>query len=356
VKRARRSAPTSAAPTSAAPASGGAREPARGFYLLIHQLPPKPAYLRAKIGTRLARAGGVALKNSVYVLPERDDCLEDLQWIAQEARDGGGEAYVCRAEFLAGVSDDALRERFRGQASSAYETLKAEVAGALSELRRRGGAAGEDTAALRLRFRKRLVEIAKIDFFGAAAREEAQTLIDALEARARAGERKEAPAPGARRADLVGRVWVTRRDVHVDRLASAWLIRRFVDPGARFRFVEAGRGRPGAGEIGFDMVGGEFSHEGDRCTFETLMLRLGIGDPALTPIAEIVHDIDLKDAKYGRPETPGVERLIDGLIAREADDQARLSSGFALLEGLYASFGGRTEKAPAKAGPRRRGR
>lgn len=328
------------------------------WYLLIHQLPPKPAYLRAKIGHRLARVGGIALKNSVYVLPERDDCLEDFQWIAQEAAAGGGGAYVCRVEFLAGIGSAALEARFRRQATEAYEALKRDVTAALEAARKaRGAADGEDRAVALARLRRARDEIAEVDFFGVAAGKEVETMLRALEERIR----PQGPARRRPKASdlsrLVGRTWVTRRDPKVDRLASAWLIRRFVDPGARFRFVDARRETPRPGEIGFDMVGGEFTHEGERCTFEVLLGRLRASDPALRHVAEIVHDVDLKDDKFGRPDAAGVQALVKGLIHAHTEDEDRLAAGLDLFDHLYASFSGRPAGRPAgRTAPSRRGR
>ena len=329
--------------------------PAR-WLLLIHQLPPKPLYLRAKIRNRLARVGAFALKNSVYVLPERDDCLEDLQWIAQEAVAGGGEAFVCRAELVAGVSTEALVAHFRRAADAAYAELKREISRALERgAAARGSSAAEAQAPAEAgRFRKRFQEIAAIDFYPAASGREVEAMLRKLEARiARAGE-AEGPR-GRHRTGLKGRTWVTRRDPHVDRLASAWLVRRFVDPRARFRFIDAQREQPKPREIGFDMVGGEFTHEGDRCTFETLRTRLGIVDPALQPIAEIVHDIDLKDSRYGRPDTVGFHQVVQGLIRAHPDDEGRLARALALFDDLYASFRGPAAKRAAPGGRKARG-
>jgi hypothetical protein len=134
--------------------------------------------------------------------------------------------------------------------------------------------------------------------------------------------------------------------VKVDRIASAWLVRRYIDPSAPFRFVDPGDAATEAGELRFDMAGGDFSHEGERCTFEILLLRAGVEDPALVPIAEIVHDIDLKDGKYGRPDVPGVRQLIDGIVAAHESDEERLERGFALFDDLAASF---RKAAPPKA-------
>jgi hypothetical protein len=311
---------------------------ARRWYLLVHQLPPKPAYLRAKIGHRLARVGGIALKNSVYVLPERDDCLEDLQWIAQEAVAGGGEAFVLRAEFLAGVTDSALQERFRRQATEVYEELKGDVRRALDATRADAGETGRDPGTL-LRLKKRLDELVEVDFFGVPIRKEVEAMLQALESRVH-GTTKGTRGRPAARSRLVGRTWVTRRDPKVDRLASAWLIRRFVDPGARFRFLDPKREGLRPGEIGFDMVGGEFTHEGDHCTFEVLLARLGLREAALRQVAEVVHDIDLKDGKFGRPDAAGVQQLVRGLVQAHADDEARLTAGLGLFDHLYLSFSG----------------
>jgi hypothetical protein len=143
------------------------------------------------------------------------------------------------------------------------------------------------------------------------------------------------------------RTWVTRKGVFVDRIASAWLIRRFVDPDARFRFVDPETYRPMPGELRFDMFEGEFTHEGDRCTFETLQHRFGLeNDPALTAIAEVVHDIDLKDAKYERPDTPGIETLLTGIVRNTPNDEARIEHGGALFGALYESARG-APSAPA---------
>jgi len=305
------------------------------WYVLVHQLPPRPLYLRAKVRQRLARVGALALKNSVYVLPARPECLEDLQWIAQEAETGGGEAFVCAASFLSGVEDGALVRRFREERSAQYREWAAEA--------RRTLRAGTEEG--RQRLRKRWRELRAIDFFDAPAGREAQAMLKALERHA-TGTRGGGTAPVAR--DLAGKVWVTRRDVHVDRIATAWLVRRFLDARARFRFIDPAREQPRPAEIGFDMVGGRFTHEGDRCTFETVLARVGGSDRALEEVGEIVHDLDLKDDKYGRTEAAGVRQLLAGLYATEPDDETRLTRGAALFDALYASF------ATSGASPRRK--
>jgi hypothetical protein len=141
-----------------------------------------------------------------------------------------------------------------------------------------------------------------------------------------------------RREELRGRIWVTRKGVHIDRIGSAWLVRRFVDPDARFKFVPARGYQPEPSEVRFDMFQAEFTHEGELCTFEVLVTRLGLDDPALRPIAEIIHDIDLKDEKYGRPEAAGIDRLVAGLAMGHRDDEDRLARGAAMFDDLYEYF------------------
>jgi hypothetical protein len=143
--------------------------------------------------------------------------------------------------------------------------------------------------------------------------------------------------------ELRGRTWVTRPDVHIDRLASAWFIRRFIDPKARFRFEDA-KGARQEGDIRFDMVGGDFTHEEDRCTLETLVRRVGLPDKGVRAIAEIVHDLDLKEEKFARPETAGVRTMLDGVIARFPDDQARIERALTVFDDLHEALGSRTRR------------
>jgi hypothetical protein len=161
--------------------------------------------------------------------------------------------------------------------------------------------------------------------------------VSGMEARMKPTVDTPEPARQAlRRDEYRGRTWVTRTGIKVDRMASAWLIRKFIDPEARFEFVPAKGYQPGRGELRFDMFEAEFTHEGDLCTFEVLIERFGLDDPALRAIAEIVHDIDVKDAKYGREEAAGVGHVVAGIAAAHPDDEARLARGSALFDDLYA--------------------
>lgn len=233
----------------------------RRWLLLIHQLPPKPDYVRVKVRRRLQKLGAALLKNSVYVLPWSEEALEDFQWLAKEIEGEGGDATICGASFLGGVSD------------------------------------------------------ADVEALLAANRSAAE------------------PRAGAAAA-VEGATWVTRRGVFIDRIASAWLIRRFIDPRATFKFV-ANDYRAREGELRFDMYRGEYTHVADRCTFETLLVEFALDDPALVAIGEIVHDLDLKDDKYGRAEAAGVGAVVRGIALAIEDDAERLNRGRPIFDGLY---------------------
>jgi hypothetical protein len=255
------------------------RETAPGgtWLLLLPQLPAKPDYLRVKLWRRLQRLGAVAVKNATWALPATAGAMEDFQWLIREIEGDGGEAVLCEARFVAGLSADQME--------------------ALEEAARRSGRSG-----------------ARADTTVAGA--------------SRMSQSARAPAGG---------IWVTRRTVYVDRIASAWMIRRHIDPDARFRFVQDDH-VPEHNEIRFDMYEAEYTHLGDSCTFEVLASIFEPADPAIAAIGEVVHDIDLKDDRFRRPETAGVKLLLDGIAATEPTDEARLERGFRLFDDLYAGF------------------
>jgi len=313
------------------------------WLLLIHQIPPKPDYFRVKIWRRLQRLGAVAIKNSVYVLPKNDQTQEDFQWVLREIVEGRGEASLCEARFVEGLSDEQVEALFQVARGAEYDQI-AEEARRLAE----SPLPDEQREATRrtqleidlTRLKRRLAEVVAIDFFGAPGREAAEGLVSGVEARMTGKNSMLGPdsARTFRREDFLGKTWVTRKGIYVDRIASAWLIRRFIDPDARFKFVPPKGYKPLPGELRFDMFEAEFTHEGDRCTLEVLIERTGIHDPGLSPIAEIVHDIDLKDSKFGRQDTPGIERLIAGIAMAHKDDENRLARGAAVFDDLYEYF------------------
>jgi hypothetical protein len=296
------------------------RRPPR-WLLLVHQIPPKPDYFRVKVRRRLQRIGAIALKNSVYLLPSRPETLEDFRWLLREIVADRGEATLCNAEFIEGIGQAELEAMFAAERDADYAEITA--------------AAGEVTSVDAVSSRRsRLGEVAAIDYFGAAGRKRAERALAVAEARmSRAGT---GPTKGIE--SLRGHVWVTRSEVFIDRIASAWLIRRFIDPKAAFKFTADRNYRPRTGEVRFDMYEAEYTHEGNRCTFETLLERSGLRDRALRAIAEIVHDIDCKDEKFNRQEAPGIALLMRGVVRSHSSDPARLEQGAVALDQLYASL------------------
>jgi hypothetical protein len=304
------------------------------WLLLIHQLPTKPDYLRVKVRRRLQRIGAVAIKSTVYVLPDREQQAEDLAWLAQEIESDGGEAYVCKAGFVAGLTDDAIVRLFHAARNEDYANLARSLEELLAEVI--ATLPNEETI-VKLRgevgrFRQMAEEIAAIDFFEAGGRGACIAVIEQLEART--VSQKTASSPEVLLTEFCGRTWVTRANVFVDRMASAWLIRRYIDPEARFRFVDPATYRHAPGELRFDMFDGEYTHVGEHCTFEVLRESFGVEAPGVAAIAEIVHDIDLKDARYNRPETAGVQAVLAGIRAGNATDDLRLQQGMPLFDAL----------------------
>jgi hypothetical protein len=313
------------------------------WLLLIHQIPPKPDYFRVKIGRRLQRLGAAPIKNSVYVLPRSEQAYEDFEWVVREIVEGGGDASVCEARFVEGLSDSEIEGLFNAAREADYLELAGE-ARRVQPILSRGKKTEESKEELEssiARLRKRLGEIENIDFFAASGHETVEALLLTLEKRMKAdatqaSEEGDAPRPPMEK--MQGRTWVTRKGIHVDRMASAWLIRRFIDKDARFKFVPGKGYRPEAGELRFDMFEAEFTHEGDRCTFEVLLQRFALSEPPLKQIAEIVHDIDLKDGKFGREDALGLDRLIAGIAMANPEDEKRLAEGSAVFNNLYEYF------------------
>jgi hypothetical protein len=316
---------------------------AHSWLLLIHQLPAKPAYLRVKIWRRLQGIGAIAVKNAVHVLPLNEDTREDFEWLLREIEDGGGEAFVCEARLIDGLSDQEIRALFDQARDADYAQLAKDARALAKSLRPNAKrSALADLRAQIARLRKRLADIVAIDFFGAIGRETAEQTISTLEARLNEDSDvrgKDTASSAARPPEtLRNRTWVTREGVYVDRIASAWLIRRFIDPEARFKFVSGKGYRPKQDELRFDMFEAEFTHEGDKCTFEVLLDQCRLKDAALRAIAEIIHDIDLKDGKFGRTEVAGIRTLMEGIGAATSDDTQRIARGSEVFNDLYEYF------------------
>jgi hypothetical protein len=323
------------------------------WILLIHSIPPRPAYLRVKIGRRLQKLGAAAVKNSVYAMPRSEGAREDLEWIAHEIASDGGAASLCEARFIGGLTDEAIEQQFRFSRQHDYmeaAKLARGLVDRLVQVRKKTGKVPPKRhaqAELALsRLKRRLEEIVAIDYFGAGGRAELEKLLATAEEKLRP-PRGDAPktvpdVPPFR--NLRGRTWVTRKGIHVDRIASAWLIRRFIDTAAKLKYVEAKGYAPAPGELRFDMFDAEFTHEGNLCTFEVLLARLGTDDPALRHIADIIHDIDLRDGKFAREETAGFTALITGVCLQHREDEARLAAGTTVLDAFYRALQQRARK------------
>jgi len=310
----------------------------RRWLILVHQLPPLPSNLRVRTWRRLQTLGAVAVKQSVYVLPDTPESREDFEWVKVEIEGAGGEAIVYSADHVDTAAESALIEQFREVRQHSYTELASE----LQRIQRPRASPQQPSGRRRdlARYRERFAAIERVDFFGSAGRDRVVRLLADLEAAPPSGAKgkgQQGRSGPAGAAQYNGRLWVTRPRPGVDRMASAWLIRRFIDSNARFGFITDVRTAGDA--LPFDMFGAGFGHEGDRCTFEALAVRFGIHDAAVARIAEIVHDLDLKDGKFGAAEAATLGIAIDGLQLSSMDDGLLLDQGMTLFEALYRSFG-----------------
>lgn len=276
--------------------------------------------------------GAIAL-SGLQILPDRDDCLEAFQWLAQEVRQAKGEALIVRVERFEDVSDQSVIEKFRAACREDYAGLEAEVANLEASL------SAEMTLKERAPFREALgklskqhAEIRRVDFFDCLEGAQLMTRLKAI---------AQALSPAAPEVTVLPKpieqyrevIWVTRPRPHVDRLACIWLIRRFINPSATIRYAKT----VADGEVGFDMSAGEFQHQGNLCTFEVMTRTFGLNDGGLQTLGEIVHELDLRDGLYLHPQTAGVEALLQGWLLAEFSDGQLEAHGIALFEGLYVA-------------------
>jgi hypothetical protein len=280
---------------------------------------------RVAVWRRLQKIGAVSPTGSLYLLPDGEEHREAFDWLAQEIGDAGGEALVMRIDRFEGEAEARVIEAFRSARGEDFQKVAAEAV----EAERAGRDGLEDRLE---KLRRRFAEAVRIDFFEAPERTAAAAALARLEALLDPGEptAREAPADLER---YRGRRWVTRPRPHVDRLACAWLIRRFIDPQAEIRYAD----KPGEGEISFDMRSAHFGHRGNRCTFETMLAEFGLGDdPALAALAAIVHEIDLPGGGApARPEAAGIDAVLRGWAAAGWTDAELERHGIDLFEGLY---------------------
>ena len=340
-----------------APVSPRDPKSGRRWLLFVHQLPAKPSNLRVRTWRRLQQFGALAVKPAVYVLPDTPDAREDFEWLKTEIEAAAGNASVFTADHVDSWSDDALVEGFRRARQEAYAALAREIERVLGRVAATRRPRGTRAPAARRHvefFRERLSAIEHVDFFGSAGRDRVATLLRQLEEKASDSRRPVERPRVAGRLDAqhyANRLWVTRPRPGVDRMASAWLIKRFVDPQARFAFVADRESAP-RDTVPFDMFGVEFSHQSEACTFETLCAVFAIQEPAVTRLAAIVHDLDLKDGRFGASEAPTVGSVIEGMRLSVLEDDALLDQGMALFESLYRAF----EQSARSAGPSPPGR
>jgi hypothetical protein len=334
------------------------------WLLLIHQLPPTPTNLRVRTWRKLQKLGAVPIKGSVYVLPFNDKTYEDFQWLKQEIESAGGEVAVFRAGSVEGATDAEIIGAFIKQRDDEYQALVTELGelmGAINEQKKSAHLPAtriNSYEAELSKLHKEIERITAIDFFAAPGRTAAMAAYEKCNKALRESQsRNRSPAMSAsgkgaslNLAKYQSRRWVTRHNLFIDRLASIWLIKRFIDKRPRFHFVadaQAVRGDTSVeGGISFDMYGAEFTHRGEDCTFETMIKEFGLdGDAGLREIGEIVHDIDLKDNKFNRSEAAGLQSIIRGLADLLKNDRKLVQQCFPIFDGLYELFGRGGEKA-----------
>jgi hypothetical protein len=304
--------------------------------LLLVGVPPTPSSLRVRVWRRLRSLGAVPLKRSAYLLPDTPERYEDFQWLAQEIQREGGDATLIRVQQIENVSQEDVLRLFHEPRDPDYRKLATRYRKVLKTLEQK-------SSAKRARVQQELARLAKdhqrirdVDFFGAPGGAEVRRLEEIVAMRTRPSEpmrRDERPTLDLTK--LHGRRWVTRPRPHIDRVASAWLIKRFIDADAEFVFAPPAEFPKDA--IPFDAPGAELSHQGEDCTFETLVKRARLRDRRLVRIAEVVHEADLRDGKYPHEEARGIDVAVRALLAASPDDHQVLAQGMALVEGLYAT-------------------
>jgi len=295
------------------------------WLLLVFSLPARSASQRVQIWRKLQRYGMLALRSSGYVLPNTAANQERMEWLATAIRTYKGQASVVQVQGFDDLPADRLQGMFEEARSRDYQKLLHEVKKllALSPSRRPGGRLN--------RIRRRFLDLQDIDFFENRLRTKLENLLAQAD---ESGAQKTSGKAKRKSGEYVNRLWMTRPRPGIDRVSSAWLIRRFIDPKARFVFGAEPGAHPDA--IPFDMFCPQgFGHRGEDCTFETLFKQFAIRDRRVKRIAEIIHDADLGDEKFGRPEGHGLDKVLNGWAQQELPDDELLQRGMDLIEGLY---------------------
>jgi len=330
----------------------------REWILFIHQIPPKPTSVRVRVWRRFQKIGAMPIKNSIYVLPFAKETYEIFQWLRQEIIAQKGEAMIVKTDAIEGINDQDIIKKFQSTRDKNYQEiishsfkLKKDVKANL----KKGNVSPAQKENYETELKKlklRLNEIISLDYFQAPNREKAEKAITEInqliesikgfQEKPRSVE-KGSPTKIYNRKEFLNKTWITRKGLHIDRMASGWLIKRFIDKGAKFSFVAEdevlGNG------IGFDVYNAEFSHAGEDCTFETLLKSFNLKDSALVQLAEIVHDIDLKDEKFDRKEAEGINQIIIGLSQRLRNDKKLMERGMEIFDSLYYYYSLRDERS-----------
>ena len=324
------------------------------WILLIHQIAHDSPNLRVKIWRNLKKHGAVLFKNAVYVLPFTDEHEETMQWLCNQIKEGGSDASLFITESLDKKQDEEIIKSFHEICDKEYISLIEVCDAELKKITQREETEGISEGLVH-EYKRKLNEIlksaddiSKIDFFHAPQKELLLQKISSLQKtllKWTKTSEKEIKVTGKvyQIKDFSDKKWVTRKDIFIDRIASAWLIKRFIDPKARFVFSSKDK-IPGDA-IPFDMYGSEFTHHGEDCTFETFIKAFDLKDSALQSIAEIVHDIDLKDDKYGRKEVEGLAQIITGLSQKLKNDNKLLEKGFEIFDALYQNYSSNNERS-----------
>jgi len=332
------------------------------WVMLMYQLPTRPSNLRVRAWRRIQKLGAVGIRNSAYVLPVQESHLEDFQWLKREIVDMGGEASVFTADSVDDVENDEIEQLFRDARNPDYESILeacGDLSAQLDDDVQKEHISSDRVERYEAKLRKitsRFDEVKRIDFFSAPLGAKAEKEIETLRAyvlQVRGFEDRSMESPAESIVDiesLKGKTWVTRKGLHIDRISTGWLIRRFIDDKAIFEFVGEGEyvrsrvaeceekeGFRQEGHVPFDMYAADFGHHGGYCTFEIFIRKLDLGgNTALAEIAEIVHDIDLKDSKFGREEARGVDEVIIGLGEICENDDQLMEAGGRVFDALYA--------------------
>lgn len=306
------------------------------WILLLYSLPSKSGALRLSLWRQLKRLGAVSFKTSACVLPDKPELHESVQWLAQGVRQQGGDATLVRTDEIEGITDDEIIGLFQQARTAEYEDLLAE----LKALPARRGRASQVPPEELEKWSARFLALRQVDYFDCAAAARVEEALKRLGSSGNGGRFKVLKA-----ADFRKRVWLTRPRPEVDRVGSAWLIRRFIDPEAVFVFAPEAGNHPGA--LPYDMVGAEFGHHGDDCTFETLIKRFTLDEPGLKKIAAVIHDADLGDGRHGTQEGAGLLAIFRGWAQMGWTDHDILARGFECFDALHRQFSTRkTAKKP----------